>query len=364
MIHFPIRFRSAKGSMPKLISPTATQSQADQDTKNHRRSQLINWALGLVCIGWAGALVGCKSSDATVLGDWKSRSELEGPARSNAVSFVIGNFGYLGTGLNSSNERLKDFWAYDQNKNTWVQLADMAGVARYSAVGFSIGTKGYVGTGINANGDRLKDFWEYDQTSNTWKAVADFGGTARTGAVAFSIGTKGYVGTGFDGNYLKDFWAFDPTQNAWTKVASYSGAKREGGVAMVINGIGYVGTGNNNGLAQRDWYGYDPAQDLWIEKAQFTDDQTSSITRSYAVAFTINNKGYLTNGNSNGTVVWEYDPSTDLWSNSLGAFEGVSRTYAVGFAIGGKGYVATGTNGSSSKYDDLWEFDPTIAQEL
>lgn len=364
MIHFPIRFRSATGSVPKSTTPATAISLEDQDTKKHRRSQLINWALGLVCIGWTGALIGCSSSDtASTLGDWRRRSDFEGVARSAATGFVIGNFGYLGTGVDGSSNRLKDFWAYDQTKNTWVQLADFGGVARTTAVGFSIGTKGYIGTGLNANSDRLKDFWEYDQATNKWTQIADFGGTARYSATAFSIGTKGYVGTGNDGNYVKDFWAYDPTQKTWTKVSSYSGSKRMGAVSLVINGLGYVGTGNNNGTAQRDWYAYDPAQDLWVEKAQFTTDQ-STIARSYAVGFVINNLGYITTGDGSSTTVWQYTPGTDTWA-TLGTFEGTSRQYSVGFAIGGKGYVTTGQPvGGTTRYDDLWEFDPTIAQDL
>ncbi|NEU66774.1 galactose oxidase [Spirosoma agri] len=362
MINLPIRFRSATGSLPKAISPMASQSQADQDTKNHRRSTFINWALGLVCVGWASALVGCSSSDtASTLGDWRHRSDFEGVARASASGFVIGNFAYLGTGYDASNNRLKDFWAYDQTKNTWVQLADFGGVARTGAVGFAVGTKGYIGTGLNANSDRLKDFWEYDQATNKWKAVADFGGTARFSAVGYAIGSKGYVGTGNDGNYLKDIWSFDPSTNAWAKVSSYSGSKRVGAVAMVLNGLAYVGAGDNNGSSLRDWYAYDPAQDLWIEKAQFTSDQ-STIARSNAVAFAINNLGYLTTGNNSSTTVWQYTPGTDTWA-TLGTFEGSGRQYAIGFAIGGKGYVTTGLSGTA-RFDDLWEFDPTIAQNL
>ncbi|UHG92690.1 Kelch repeat-containing protein [Spirosoma oryzicola] len=360
MINLPNRFRSATGFLPKSKSQTTSLPQADQDTKTHRRSQLINWALGLVCIGWAGALVGCGSSEtATTLGDWRTRSSLEGPARSAATGFVIGNFGYVGTGFDASNNRLKDFWAYDQTKNSWAQIADFGGVGRVYAVGFSIGAKGYVGTGIDANSVRLKDFWEYDQASNAWKKAADFGGTARQQAVAFAVGNKGYIGTGFDGNYLKDFWSFDPSKNTWTKVTSYSGEKRQGAVAIVLNGLAYVGTGNNNNTAQRDWYAYDPAQDAWVEKTQFSTDQ-STLPRSSAVGFAINNLGYITTGDASSTTVWQYNPASDSWT-TLGNFEGATRVNAVGFAIGGKGYVTTGGVGTG-RYDDLWEFDPTIAQ--
>lgn len=356
MIHLPFQFLSATKSQSKSTSAETSFSSTT------RRANRTNWILGILCLGWAGVLVGCKTTDVvSTLGDWTTKSQLEGVSRFGASSFVIGNIAYMGTGSDANSNRLKDFWAYDPARNAWTQRADFGGVARNVGVGFAAAGKGYIGTGINANSDRLKDFWEYNPTTNTWKAVADFGGTARQTAVAFAIGNKGYVGTGFDGNYLKDMWSFDPATNAWAKVASYGGAKRVGAVAFVINNMAYVGTGNNNAIDQKDWYVYDPAQDLWTQKLDFTTDQ-ASIARSYGVGFAVNGKGYLVTGSGTSTTkdVWEYDPATDLWT-TRGVFEGASRSYGVGFAIGGQGYVTTGGS-ASSRFDDLWSFDPTVEQ--
>ncbi|WP_266364748.1 Kelch repeat-containing protein [Tellurirhabdus rosea] len=321
---------------------------------------IFRYTAFLLALVWAGMLVGCSNSDDDVstLGDWRRRSDFEGVARNAATGFVIGTIAYMGTGTNADNERLSDFWAYDPARNTWTQVANFAGTPRNAAVGFAIGNKGYVGTGLNANSDRLNDFWEYDPAANRWKRIADFGGTARRNAVAFALGSKGYVGTGFDGNYLKDFWAYDPAGNTWTKVASYGGAKRIGAVSFVINGLAYVGTGNNNGTAEKDWWAYDPAQDLWIEKDNFSSDEL--VARSYGVGFAIKSRGYVTVGDGN-TTVWQYNPDDDSWATQ-GTFEGATRQYAFGFAINGKGYLTTGSSGTG-RFDDLWEFDPTVAQD-
>ncbi|SOD82509.1 Kelch repeat-containing protein [Spirosoma fluviale] len=357
MIHLPFRFLSATNSQPQSVLQEASLSPV---TKTGKKQQRINWVLGALSIGWAGLLIGCNSSTTvSTLGDWTKRSAFEGVGRSGASSFVINNIAYMGTGLDGSNQRLQDFWAYDPAKNAWTQKANYGGLARYSGVGFSIGNKGYIGTGINLNSDRLKDFWSYDPTTNLWVKVADFGGTARYGSLAFGIGNKGYVATGNDGNYLKDMWAFDPTANTWTKVASYGGEKRIGGVAFVIEGKAYAGTGNNNGIAQRDWYVYDPATDTWTQKLDFLTDQ--AVQRSYGIGFAINGKGYVTLGDN--VAVWEYNPATDIWAQ-LGSFEGSPRQNAVGFAIGNKGYVTTGSASGTSRFDDLWDFDPTIEQVI
>ncbi|MBD2703036.1 galactose oxidase [Spirosoma sp. BT702] len=361
MIHLPFRIFSATESAPKSIPTEAAFSPIGQTPQNQRRNQRINWALGLLTIGWAGLLIGCNGTSSTVstLGDWVKRSDLEGVARYQASGFVVNNIAYMGTGTNVSNERLQDFWAYDPARNAWTQKADFAGGARYAAVGFSVGSKGYIGTGIDVNSNRLKDFWEYDPATNAWKKVADFTGTARQAATSFTIGNKGYVTCGFDGNYLKDMYSYDPATNAWTKVASYGGAKRIGAVSFVIDNKAYVGTGNNNGIPQKDWYVYDPAQDLWTQKADFITDQ-AAIARSYAVAFAINGFGYITCGDTGTKDVWQYNPAADTWA-TLGVFEGSSRSYGIGFAINNKGYVTTGGAGTQ-RYDDIWSFDPTIEQ--
>lgn len=42
---------------------------------------------------------------------WSGIKDFSGTARSNAVGFAIGNFGYVGTGYDSLTT--KDFWVYD-----------------------------------------------------------------------------------------------------------------------------------------------------------------------------------------------------------------------------------------------------------
>src|SRR5688572_8912235 len=83
-------------------------------------------------------------------------------------------------------------------QNVWNQKADFAGGGRDHAVGFSIGNFGFIGAGVDTFGFR-KDFWKWDQTSNVWTQIADFGGDARVNPVGFSINGKGYVGTGTSG---------------------------------------------------------------------------------------------------------------------------------------------------------------------
>ena len=202
------------------------------------------------------------TTDEDTSGNWIKRSEFEGNARTEAVSFTIGDTAYIGTGFDGTN-RYKDFWAYDPVKNFWMQRAQFPGVARNSAVGFTIGTKGYIATGYDGL-NRLADNWEYNPANNSWTQKADFAGTARYDAVAFAINDKGYISTGFDGGYTKDLWEFTPTggtnnTGSWTQKLSLGGSKRSGAVAFVYNNKAYVVTGINNGTSLTDFWMFDPS---------------------------------------------------------------------------------------------------------
>ncbi|MEP7279316.1 MAG: kelch repeat-containing protein [Bacteroidota bacterium] len=303
------------------------------------------------------------NSSSNLQGNWISRSDFDGVARSEAVSFVIGDTAYIGTG-NDGTVQLNDLWKYDVDNNYWIQRASLPGDARNSAVGFSTTTKGYITTGFNGL-VKVKDTYEFNPVQNTWTRKADFGGSARTDAVGFGIGDKGYVTTGNDGNALKDFWMYDPATDQWTQKVSLGGSKREGAVAFVYKNQGYVTTGINNGQTVNDLWVYDPAADKWAQKrfisnvSTDTYDDSYNVIRSNATAFVMGDNAYVCTG-ENGSIlktVWEYNFASDLWAEKTG-FEGLERTGAVSFTVKGRGFLGTGRN-STYRFDDLKEFFPT-----
>jgi N-acetylneuraminic acid mutarotase len=311
-----------------------------------------------------GILSCSKSSTSTSLtGNWVSKSDFDGVARSEAVSFVINDTPYIGTGYDGSN-RLKDIWEYDAVKNFWVQKADLPGTPRSSAIAFTVSGKGYVGTGFDGV-NKLKDMWQYDPVANSWAQKNDFAGSARYDAVGFGILDKGYISTGFDGNYLKDFWQYDPNDDTWTLQPGFGGSKRMAAVAFVYQNKAYICTGTDNGTAVNDLWVYDPSTAAWTEKRQITnistdtyDDAYTDIVRSNAVAFIIGDKAYITTG-ENGSLLgttWEYDFVNDLWTSKQ-AFEGAARTGAVAFSLSSGGFVVT-RRSSTNPFDDLRQFFP------
>jgi N-acetylneuraminic acid mutarotase len=306
-------------------------------------------------------------------GNWAFENELNGPARSEAVSFVIGNEVYIGTGWNGLTTRFADFWKYDQVNNSWIQINNMPGLARSSAVAFSVGQKAYVGTGFDG-ANILSDFYELDTEGNVWAKKSDFPGGSRYEAVAFSIGNLGYAGTGFDGNSaLKDFYQYDPAADAWTEIG-FSGNKRYGAAVFTYQNAAYLVTGVNNGVMQADFWKFDPAAQTqkWTERRKISnlsneayDDGYTTIERWNAAAFVIPPFAYLSTGENVGynSNTWQYDFSQDIWTVKT-PFEGPAVTGAVGYSLysttGGGGFISTGRSagGQAGSSDFVWEFFP------
>ena len=93
---------------------------------------------------------------------WTKKANFPGEPITEAVSFVIDNQAYVGTGytgatwpLNVSNE----FWRYNAENDTWVNIESMP-YARQGGLSFSIGNRAFVGVGGD-EGRVRNDWWEY-----------------------------------------------------------------------------------------------------------------------------------------------------------------------------------------------------------
>jgi uncharacterized protein (TIGR02145 family) len=215
---------------------------------------------------------------------------------------------------------------------------------------------------INSNGIGYGE--ETTFTTLLWTQKANFGGIERNVAVGFAIGDKGYIGTGHryssQSYYYNDFWEFDPANNTWSQKANISDRTRSSAVGFAINGKGYIGTGSsptgtpNVNESLNDFWEYDPSTNSWSQKANL-----GGVVRYRAVGFSINGKGYIgtgiTNGNEKLKDFWEYDPISNTWTQKAD-FGGTERFGAVGFSIGEKGYVGTGYDGNYT--NDFWEYNP------
>ena len=356
----------------------------------------------LTVILFACILYSCNKSSVpyTQNGNWVYQGDFNGAARSEAVSFVIGDYAYVGTGIDNSFNRYNDLWQLQvtgqdippngttpQNglNCSWFQVASATNMTpRNSAVAFSVGGQGYVGSGTNGT-VAFYDFWHYDPAANQWNQIANIGDSAygyaaRFDAVGFGIETvgKGYVGTGNNyTDYLKDFWAYDPSTNKWTQEVSYNGYKRTDAIALVYNNRAYLVTGlGTGGTMTNDMWRFDPSlpdSSKWYQLNHITnfspasfDDAYTTIARANGAGFIITgvktdgggDKAYISTG-INGSLytwTWEYDFATDLWVEKT-PFERAARQGAVGFTVKNHGFIALGISGGTN-FENLEEFRP------
>ncbi len=314
-----------------------------------------------------------------LVGNWVKQSQLEGDARYEAASFVIGDTAYITTGYNGT-DRYKDMWAYRADNNSWTLKATFPGVARNSAAGFAVSGKGYVTTGYDGT-KRLKDTWEYNPATNTWTSKRDFpeplnqgtgNNDGRYDATAFTLtvngAVRGFVTCGFNGGSQKDMFSYNPINDSWKQEISSPGDKRSGAVAFVYNNVAYLLTGASSSSTINDFYKYEPNTGVWTALQKLTnistdgfDDDYTDIVRTNAVAFVIGDRGYLAVGESGALTskTWEYDFANDRWGRKR-EFERAPRTGAVAFTIKGRGFVTTGRS-TGLPFDDIEEFKPNEA---
>jgi N-acetylneuraminic acid mutarotase len=321
----------------------------------------------------------CKNDEEEeLIGNWTTIGSFDGDARGDATGFVIGDTAYICLGYNAKAKALPDLWRYNPSDETWKRRADFPGIARYAAVAFSVKGKAYVGFGFDGK-TALRDFWEYDPRTDKWDSVvAEFpkDAVARYYAVGASVGDKGYVGTGTDGGSpLKDFYSFTPGDvpgtGTWTQISSYKGSKRFGASVFVIGNYLYLLGGTANDGNPTDMQKYDPSADKWTQVLDLrntdktaNDDKYGNIPRSYASTFVINGKGYITLGQTSMALpsTYEYDPAANTWTERTG-FSRSTRSYAVSFSLKNRGFVMTGRSGTSTRFDDFFEFFPTVTND-
>jgi N-acetylneuraminic acid mutarotase len=143
----------------------------------------------------------------------------------------------------------------------------------------------------------------------------------------------------------------------WIEKADFIGNSRSYAIGFSINGKGYFGTGAafNEGFSKSFWE-YEPDSDIWTQLADL-----DGAGREYAAGFSIGGKGYMGTGHIDGynqatNDFWEYDPQANTWKQRAN-FGGGKRFAAFSFSIGNKGYIGGGDD-FSALYNDLWEYDP------
>lgn len=248
---------------------------------------------------------------------WAQKADYMGGICYHATGFTMNGLGYVGTGRTSpsGSTLVQNFYKYDATANSWTEITSFPGVGRRGAVSFVIGEYAYTGSGESTFGV-LGSFYRFDPSNETWSTVATLP-VPRTSAVGFSIDNYGYVGTGdLDPGSTNDFWQYDPSLDTWTQKASVGPQIRLEAMGFAINGRGYLGTGGevSNGISFGDMWEYTPATDTWVQIEDFL-----GTARRYFSATTMNGFAYASLG-TNGTNfkdLWLFDQSLSLIERTL-----------------------------------------------
>lgn len=147
-------------------------------------------------------------------GEVWSKIDFKGKKSRFTTAFVIKEKAYIVSGDGS----LQDVWEYDPKADVnWTKKDPLdkrhnrENVQRSNAVSFVINELGYIVTGKNSSLSR--EVWEYDPTRDEWveRTSLENEVSPRQDALGFSLNGKGFITTGFNGRYLGDTWEFQPT---------------------------------------------------------------------------------------------------------------------------------------------------------
>ena len=145
------------------------------------------------------------------------------------TAFALGGKGYFGTGVNTLPDEnnnypiLKDFWKYDPAKNEWFQINNFPGEARTNAISFVVGDRAYVGLGFERQAPPIfKDIYSYNPGTGDWDRMADFPTSSAIVGIQFSSDSKGYVGvTENNATHLGQVFEYSPAEDTWRKVKTF-----------------------------------------------------------------------------------------------------------------------------------------------
>lgn len=102
---------------------------------------------------------------------WIQKANFPGTAREGATGWGSFPDGFIATGEDINNAYCNDVWQYNYFTNAWTQRTSLPASGRKHAVSFLIGQIAYLGTGYNGN--LLDDFYAYDGITGTGQELSN-----------------------------------------------------------------------------------------------------------------------------------------------------------------------------------------------
>lgn len=261
----------------------------------------------------------------------------------NGVSFSIDGKGYAG---NNSIAGTPNFWQYDPTLDNWEEKARFPGQTNSYMLNTSANGKGYIGIGLNYT----NEWWEYDPAIDTWNRKRDYPGSPRIGGFAFEIGNKVYVSSS-----QTDFWEYNPSTDQWNRKADVPTHRVAGTVNFGFKGKGYVyATASDNNQYE---YTYNPNSNTWssrlIEYFERSANNSYMVFQDYVVV-----GGESFDIVQHSTFLKIVPGSGNF---EVADYAGIYRKGQIGFAIGNYGYWGLGLGATTWQASfEIWRFDPSM----
>nr|WP_321406257.1 IPT/TIG domain-containing protein [uncultured Carboxylicivirga sp.] len=201
-------------------------------------------------------------------------------------------------------------------------------------------------------------FFEYDPNQDEWKRLIDFPGGNRFNGVGFVIEDNVFFGTGSSPSpyhiYYKDWWKYNIQNNTWTKLQDFNGEERSGAVAFKINNSGYIGTGSGSGTIEyfTDVWRYDEMTDDWSKVADYPEQMF------YGIAISTSSNALVGLGRRFATDIsfmYRYDPGNDQWTKIKDFPQGGDNNRSLGFVINDQIYASIGYWHSFYFYNSMYQ---------
>jgi len=137
------------------------------------------------------------------------------------------------------------------------------------------------------------------------------------------------------------------TAGEWIQKASFGGIARHRASGCSTTNKGYMGLGHMNGtgvnILYNDWWEYDPSSDSWTQKANYP------VGNYAAISFTVNDQPHVGGGATLNGEFYRFNPQANSWI-PIASCPFFAPTDTQGFSINDKGYVYN--------LNQLAEYDP------
>ena len=247
----------------------------------------------------------------------------------------------------------------------WIRKADMP-TARYGLSANVVGGNIYA-IGGRAGGQFFSIVEVYDPVTDSWKRKANMP-TPRTNLSASVVNGKIFVlggvgGAGIGPTAIVE--EYDPTTDTWARKADMP-TERFGLSTSVVNGKIYAFGGNPVGVP---WGSpileeYDPVTDTWARKAIMPTPRSGQSTSAvdgkiYVIGGTTARSDFGNLGTKGGmtlSIVEEYDPATDTWTEK--ADMPTARSELSTCVVNGKIYAIGGIDDTDVILSVVEVYDP------